>query len=379
MRVLYVIDSLVPGGSETSLAETAPHLVDAGVSLEVVYLHNHPGLQDRFEEHGIPLQCLAGGRGRVAWFSAARRLIQQRRPDLVHTTLFEADIIGRLAAASARIPVVSSLVTVGHGPAARPPDVRVLRSMGALAADAITARFVRRFHAVSYHVAEVMCQRLRIPRQRIDVIHRGRDPKVLGRCTEKRRTRARALLPAGPEEKVVLAAARHEHPKGLDILLRAFPRVAEKIPLSRLVVAGREGNQTPALYRLARSLGLERVEFLGPRRDLTDLLCAADAFILPSRWEGLPGVMLEAMALEAPIVASDLPAVREILSTDRTALLVPPQRPDLLADAIIETLVDRASAVMRVRSARARFLEGFTIQRCVDGMVSFYERAMRAS
>jgi glycosyltransferase involved in cell wall biosynthesis len=98
-------------------------------------------------------------------------------------------------------------------------------------------------------------------------------------------------------------------------------------------------------------------------------------FVVPSRWEGFGSVLLEAMALEAPIVASDLPAVREVVGDD-AALLVPPDRPDALAAAVTAVLADPDGAARRAARARERFLATFTIDRVADGMAGFYRRAL---
>jgi glycosyltransferase involved in cell wall biosynthesis len=176
---------------------------------------------------------------------------------------------------------------------------------------------------------------------------------------------------------VVLAAARHEPQKGLDVLVRALPTVRESYPTLRFLLAGREGNQTPLLIRLLEQNGLqESTQVLGERSDLADLMCAADVWVEPSRWEGGPGAVLEAMALEVPIVASDLVVYRDAI-TDRTATLVPPDDPVALAEAILGVLADRPAAAERARQARARFLARFTIERVATEMMGFHERALR--
>jgi len=214
-----------------------------------------------------------------------------------------------------------------------------------------------------------------VPRERIQVVPRGRDPVALGTRTPARRAAARATLGLEPDTPLVLAAARHEHQKGLDVLLAAFPAVAQAVPGARLAIAGRTGNQTPRLRAAADAPGLgPAVSLLGARRDVAELLCAADVFVVPSRWEGFGGVLLEAMALEASIVASDLPAVRE--AVDDTALLVPPERPAELAAAVTATLADPAAAASRGRRARERFLAGFTVDRVADAMADLYRRAL---
>jgi glycosyltransferase involved in cell wall biosynthesis len=378
MRILYIIDSLAPGGAESSLVALARLYPARGVELEVAFLHERRGFDEALATTGARLTCLAGPGGRTGWVGRAAALVRDRRPDLVHTTLFEADIVGRLAGASARVPVVSSIVNVGYGPEQRrDPGIRTWRLLSAQLADIATARLVRRFHAVSRHVADVMAGRLLVARSRLEVIPRGRDPQALGCRTAERTDRARAMLGAAPGDLLLLAVARHEYQKGLDVLLRALPTVREEFPGIRLIVAGREGNQTTALYGLASELGVaDGVMFLGARSDVAELLCAADLFVLPTRREGFPGAVLEAMALEAPIVATAIPTVAEAVLPAEHALLVPPEDAESLARTMITALESPQATRQRVEAALARFHAYFTIDRAADGMVAFYETAL---
>jgi glycosyltransferase involved in cell wall biosynthesis len=377
VHVLYVIDSLTPGGAERSLAALAPHLAARGVRLDVAYLQPRVGLQAELRAAGAELWSLDGRGGRIGWLWRVRRLAAERRPDLLHTTLFEADIAGRTAGWSRRLPVVSSLVNLAYGPEQAGRGVARWKLRGAQLADAATARSVTRFHAVSRHVAEQMGRRLRLPAERIDVVPRGRDHRLLGSRTPQRRHAARAGLGLDAGTPLVLAAARHEAQKGLDTLVEAFAAVHGELPDAKLALAGRDGAQTPRLRAAVERLGLgQAVRFLGARDDVPELLCGADLFVLPSRWEGLPGAVLEAMALEAPVVASDLPMVREAVTDGVTARLVPVDRPAALAAAILEVLGDPAAAAARAARGRADFLDRFTIERAADGMVALYRRAM---
>jgi glycosyltransferase involved in cell wall biosynthesis len=376
MRVLCLIDSLRPGGAEQSLVAMAPQLVATGIDLEVATLHDRPGLQDELTASGIRLTCLAGGGGRAGWTARTVGHVAYRRPDLIHTTLFEADIAGRVGGLVNRVPVVTSLVNPSYGPDQRDaPGLRRHKLAAAQALDVLTARSVRRFHALTTWVADTMAPRLRIDRGRIDVIPRGRDPQLLGTRTDERRTRSRRQLGLDVGTPLVLALARHEHQKGLDVLLDALPAVLADRPGTVVAIGGRSGNQTGLLERKVAELRLDgSVRFLGARRDVGDLLAAADVFVLPSRWEGLGSVLLEAMALEAPIVASDLPPVVEVLADH--ACLVPFGRPDLLAGAVVEVLTDPHGAAGRAAAARERFLERFTIQHVTKQMAEFYRRAL---
>lgn len=378
MHLFYLIDSLAAGGAERSLAGLAPEYLKREMKVDIAHLHSRPALEIEFDRSGINMFSLDGSRNRLEWIRQTTHLLKHRRPDVIHTTLFESDLVGRIAGSLSGVPVVSSLVNVAYGPEnLSDPRMKKPKVRAAQMLDAVTARRVVRFHAVTRHVSDVMSRRLRIPQTRIDVIPRGRSPASLGTRTVERGREARIELEVDIEAPLVLAAARHEHQKGLDVLLEAFHIVLEKVPQAQLVIAGREGNQTPELHAIASRLGIAKaVRFLGVRNDVPELLSAANVFVAPSRWEGLGGVLLEAMALEAPIVATDLPATREIVSDELDALLVRPDHPESIARAVQRVLLNPQDTAGRVECARTRFLNHYTISRVTDEMIAFYGRAL---
>ena len=233
-------------------------------------------------------QAMAGGSVRLRRGTQA---VRRERPDLVHTTLAEADLVGRVAGALTRTPVVSSLVNIAYGPEQLDdPKLRPWKVRAAQLADATTARLVTRFHANSANVATVMGRRLRIP---------GRSDRR--RSPRSRPPRARNEDRHPPHaEPVRRSRSTVETRSSFPQLVRSsrkvstsssmlYPAVVRDVPRTRLVVAGRDGNQSTLLRDQIERLGLTRsVSLLGPRTDVPDLLCAADAFVAPSRWEGFP-------------------------------------------------------------------------------------------
>lgn len=377
MHVIYIIDSLLGGGAERSLAALAPLYATHGIELEVIYLKERAGLQGELEAAGARLFYAGGSGGRAGNIRRIVRILRRRPPDLVHTTLFESDIAGRTAARWVGVPAVSSLVNVQYGPEHfQAPQIKQWRLRAAQLADTITARVATRMHALTEHVAITMAGRLGVPLERIDVIPRGRDPQRLGERSKERSRRTRARLGIDESVPLVVAASRQEFQKGLDVLLESWPSVIQVAPKAVLAIAGREGNQSASLRTRAADLG-PNVRFLGARDDVPDLLTAADTFVLPSRWEGLGSVLLEAMALEAPIVASDLAPIREVVSDSAT--LVPPADPAALAQALVRRLKEPDEGALLAASARSRFLEHFTIEIVADQMRCFYERAIKGS
>ena len=379
LRVLQLIDSLAPSGAERSLVSLAPHLVTEGVDVHIAYLIERGGLRADVERAGIPLYALTGGgeRGRRRrWLNLTADLLRDLRPDVVHTTLFEADLAGRRAAARMRVPCVSSLVNTAYGYTELSRDgLRRSRVWAAQAADAVTARSVTKFHALTHYVASLMGRRLFLPASRIEVIPRGRDPETLGRRSAERRNSTRHQLGIPHGVPLILAVGRQEPQKGLDVLLMALPSVRSRFPNIRVLLAGREGRATRLLAGLSEAHNLaETVTFLGRRNDVPDLLAAADVLAFPSLWEGAGGTVLEAMALECPIVAARLPVVLESVDASMAELVSPGDTAEL-ARGILAVLSNQGASDDRTRAARERFEQEFTIQVSAGRMANFYSSA----
>jgi glycosyltransferase involved in cell wall biosynthesis len=381
LRVLQLINSLAPSGAERSLAALAPHLVKEGIDVHVGYLIERGGMRTALERSEIPVHSLADGPAiRRAWTARTTALVAELRPAIVHTTLFEADLAGRQAAARLGVPCVSSLVNTAYGRTeANREGVGQIRLRAAHAADAWTARRVTRFHALTQHVATVMGRRLLIPARKIDVIPRGRDSDQLGRRSAERRAAVRDRLGIPQDVPVILAIGRQEPQKGFDVLLKSLTTVRSQRPDTRVLIAGREGRASTLLNELVRLHSLtDMVTFLGRRDDVPDLLSAADVFALPSLWEGFAGTVLEAMALECPIVASRLPTLLETID-ESTAALVASGDPDQLARTVVAVLADSSSAGTRARAARRRFEQDFTIEVSARRIADLYYRVAVAA
>lgn len=371
VKVLVVIDSLVPAGAERSLVQTAPLLRDRDVDLEVVTIHDRPGLQQVLIDEGIRVDALDGS-GRLAWARGLSSHIDRFRPDLVHTTLFEAGLAGRLAGRRHRVPVLSTYASEPYGPERFDnPGRPTSKVRAAQATEILSLRLARRVHAVSDPVAESVATRLRYPRDRIDVVTRGRDPEWIGRRSDERRRTARAMLGVVDDQLLALTVARNEYIKGLDTLIDAAPSILASAPSTVFLIAGRPTPITEELQARARDRGLgDRLRFLGERSDVPDLLAAADVFVLPTRNEGFPGAVVEAMAMEVPVLATDIPTVRVVVD-DATAVLVPVDDPAALANGF-EDAVHGSRRRDRVKCARTTFEQRLTLAPVADAMAAMY-------
>ena len=303
------------------------------------------------------------------------------RPDVVHTALYVADQVGRLAAIGTGTPVVSSFVNTPYDPArTNDPNVKRWRLTAARAVDAVTGRLlVRRFHAVSDGVRDANCLALWIPTSRVTVAERGRETAQLGECSGERRRRVRAALGVGDDDTpVVLNLGRLDHQKGQLVLVEATAAVLRELPTVQVLIAGKDGSAADELRaRLAADPVLvPHVQLLGHRRDVGDLLCAADVLVVSSHVEGTAGVALEAMAIGTPIVSTRVAGAGGILADGRNALLVPIADPQALARGIVRVLTDPDLAARLAAQGRDDFRSRFTVDAAADRMVDLYRSVL---
>ena len=169
----------------------------------------------------------------------------------------------------------------------------------------------------------------------------------------------------------VLAAGELSTNKNLGQVLRAWRLVLQAVPDAILLVAG-EGPQSAGLRRLAARLGIARsVSFLGHRRDLPQLLAQARVVVSASRREGLPRVILEAMAAARPVVATDIRGHRDLIEHGRTGFLVPPRDPAAMAGAMIQLLTEPTLAAAMGERA-SQLASGYAVERVVAVMDDIY-------
>jgi glycosyltransferase involved in cell wall biosynthesis len=380
LRVLFVINGLGTGGAERSLAEMLPIFVGEGVEPIVVTLRpRSEGVEGSVRSEGYDVRLVDGARW-PARLRRMRKLIRSERPDVVHTAIFEADVAGRIAAWGTGVPVLTSLVNTSYAKERlADPHVSRLKLSAVRRIDAWTSRHLtHHFHAITNAVKDAAVGSLGIPSQRITVVERGRDPARLGTPDTQRRRRARKVLDISEDAEVLVNVGRQEYQKGQRYLLEAMASLAGSRDRLVLLVAGREGHASAELKELHQQLGLDgRVRYLGHRPDVPELLCAADAFVFPSLYEGLGGAVVEAMGLGLPVIASDLPALREVVEDGRSGLLVPLCSPEAIADAVTTVLDAPHRGRAMGRRGRAIYEERFTVERSALRMLALYRSIVR--
>jgi glycosyltransferase involved in cell wall biosynthesis len=293
------------------------------------------------------------------------RFIRRENIALVHCHLFTASLFG---AGIARMAGVGAVLETCHGPELW----RMGKGLrGRFWVDRQVGRLVDKYIAVSHAAARHLIATKGVPKSKVRVIHNGRDLPRFAPTDSRRRAATRAALGLG-DQPACLTLARLDDQKGHRHLIDALAILAPRRPNLVTLLAG-EGPLEQALRAQCAALGLaDRVRFLGHRRDVPELLEAADLVVLPSLYEGLPLVAIEALAARRPMVATEVDGTPEVVIHERTGLLAPPANPPALA-AAIERLLDDPALASRLASEGCKFVqENFALQRQIEQTAALY-------
>ena len=290
---------------------------------------------------------------------------------IVHTHSSKAGILGRWAAWLARVPII---VHTPHGHVFYGYYGRIPSYMFILL-ERLTARITDKIITLTEQGIREHVERHIAPREKFTSIHSGVE---LSRYTEPRPDpiMARKQLGLSPDWPVVGSVGRFEPVKGYDTLLEAAALLRTRQPKVRFLLAG-EGKEESRLKRLAKELRVEdRVFFLGWQQEIPEILSALDLFVLPSRNEGMGRALVQAMAMGKPIVATRVGGVPEVLGEGEAGLLVPPDDPVQLSQAIEQLLTDRELA-RKLGEGGKRRAPAYSAERMVAEIESLYETLLR--
>jgi glycosyltransferase involved in cell wall biosynthesis len=367
IRVLHVVPDLVPYGLENMVAGLASALDRRRFEPAVasLYAESRGGLEPALRSAGVRLYHLGKRRGLdVRMYPRLRRVLRDFRPHILHTHNYVLRYTYPVALA-ARVP---AMIHTLHSVADREVDragqwlnrFAFRRNVRAVAISGeVSASFLRTY---GFSEAALIPNGIAL------------DPY---RESAGRRTASRRALGLRSGEFAFLCVARFAVPKDHPTLLEAFSRGPGLRPHTRLLLAG-DGALRAQTEELAARLGIQgRVTFLGRRTDLPDVLAAADAAVLSSRWEGSPLSIMEAMAAGRPVVASAVGGIPELVRNGEDGFLVPPADPAAMADAMCR-LCDCAAADLAAmgRAAAERAGERFGLAAMVRSYAEFYHRAL---
>ncbi len=369
-RILQVLTRLAVRGVPRHVLDLSAGLLARGHQVEIIAGRSEPGegsLWEEAERRQLPaiylpaLQRAVSPSADTAAFVGLYQKIRRTRPDLVHTHISKAGVLGRLAARLAGVPVV---VHTYHGQVEELEGAS-LKSRLLRGGEKLAARRTDALIAVSGETAAGLealglgaSHQYRVIRNGIDLEYFTPDLDA-----------APAVVPGSP---LLGAIASLTPEKGLDLLLGALGSLAPRYPQLGLCVVG-DGPLRGELEAQARGLGLEaRVHFAGNVADVRPYLQAFDLLVVPSRREGQGRVLMEAMAMGRPVVAARVGGIPELVHHGHNGWLVPPEDPAALGQAIAALLDDAGLRTALAQEGRRGAEREFGLEQMVTQVEQLY-------
>jgi glycosyltransferase involved in cell wall biosynthesis len=371
-RFLIIIDSLFTGGAEYSTLLWMEWLLAKGYDVRMVLLKpKNPSYKISDFKIDPARVTMLNTNGVYARYKALKQIIQVFKPAVVHSVLNASNFTTRaIRILHGGFKHVESLVNQPYSQERLSDQslntfkIRLLQIY-----DILTQKAgVQHFHANSQAVADHYMQAVNVPANKITVIPRGRTDNtyIHQKDTLRRQYGAEFNIPA--DHIWLINTGRHEYQKAHDVLLEALSLLQSKVPHT-LLIAGREGKETAKIYKLIDQYNLkDRVCLLGHRTDIPQLLAAADIFVFPSRYEGMPGALIEACSAGLPAICTDLPCMREVVDGN-SANFFPLNDAKALSIQLDQMLNDASLLTKMGKEALKQFQEKFRLERIHERML----------
>lgn len=384
IHLLHLIEDLGPGGAERLLYTNLKHLDPERFQHTVLTVFSSTGhWADPIRQLGVNIESLGctSLRDFPVGIARLRKRLKIDPPDLIHTHLWAANVIGRIAGRLAGVPVISSVHNPDHEPEAWEDGSDVSRTKRVLAReiDRLSARFgCDRMIAVSEYTRQSAHRCLGFPLERIELLYNPIDAEVFASAGDPEHDRKALLseLQLAEDSLLLLNIGRLTPQKGQIYAVRALPNILKQYPTTNLVLVGiaTDNQWFAGLQAEIQLLGVaDHVHFLGARSDVPNLLRACDIFIFPSLYEGLGMALIEAMAAGCACIASAGGPLPEIVQPGVDGLLVEPRNEKLLGEAVCELLGNSSRRTSMGAAARESALKRFQPQPAADKLATIYE------
>lgn len=370
LRVLHIITQSRPFGGAQQNTLALVTRMDRTRFASHVACGPHGPLIEAARTEGVPVTVLPTLDNPLRPLADARALAGMIRLcrgfDIVHTHSTKAGVLGRLAAAICRAPVVIHTIHAVPFDEFQRPLIRCLARW----AERIAARWSDRLVSIGDTLAEDFARAGVCSRERIVTIRSGIDFSRFEVAVDGAEVRVR--LGIAPEAPVVGCVGHMREAKGYPYLLEAAALLRRRFAGLRAVIIG-DGPRWDEVRRRARELDLDDCcLFLGRRQDVPELLHAMDLYAQASLWEGIPRAIQEALYVGLPVVATDVNGTSEVVEHGVTGLLAPPRDARALAQAIGDLLCDRSRAARLGAAGRLKMSGEFSIERTVQKTEELY-------
>ncbi len=365
MRILFILPELKIGGAENQFIRLAEGLRQRGHDARILCAFVEGRYASWAREKKIPLQVLGASGWGPSLMNQLAQVFSDTAFDVVHTCVFSLHVFVGVPARKAGVPVILS--SRRGLELEQPLKLLWLEKAGNLFVDHVIAN--------ADAVREHFKKREHLSCSKISTIHNGIDLSEFQTGTGRQAIRREFNIPQ--DAPVVGTIANFSEYKGYPYLLEAANLVLKEMPAGRFLLVG-DGPLLEKMKEIARKLEHgSRIIFAGSRRDSASFLDAFDVFIFSSLSEGLPNVVMEAMAMQKPIVSTPAGGIPELLEHNATGLLVPFRDSKSMAEALLTLFKDPEKARRLGSAARAKVGTEFTVERLVKSHECAYQTLLR--
>ena len=359
-RILHVIDSFDLGGAQEALVNLVACSDRSRFAPEVATMHGRGIYWEKFRALGVPVHSLSPHKFVPLYVWNLFRLLLTGEYDIIHCHLIASNLVAKPLAALLGIPL-----RINHDQA---NDEYRHRDKMRLALDAFANRFSTHICGVSVSIVEFLVKHEGVPREKISLVHNAIDLRRFTPAPERRaELRREWRLP--PDAPVVAGIGRLNYQKNFPLFLEIAAEIRRSHPGAIFVIAG-TGPEENAL----RERGGANVRFLGFVADTARLYGAVDVLLMPSRFEGLPMTLLEAMAMRVPVVASRLDGIAEVISDGVDGLLAAASAKGEFVAHIRSLLDDPSRAAQLAGRAFQKVTAHFSAERMTREVEAIYTR-----
>ncbi|MDD1640435.1 MAG: TIGR03088 family PEP-CTERM/XrtA system glycosyltransferase [Methylococcaceae bacterium] len=368
--IAHVLFRLGTGGLENGVVNLINTMPDEKYQHVVICMTDYTDFRNRIKKDDVQVYCLNKKPGKdFAVYFRLWKLLREIKPDILHTrnlSALEAQLSGLLAGIKHRV----------HGEHGRDIDDVDGTNPRYVLLRRLFQPAIQRYIPMSKDLETWLINQIRVPTKKITQIYNGVDLSRFKISGDK----PAGLLPPGFRSSDLLligTVGRLDPVKDQITLVQAFIHLVNTYPAERnkvrLVLVG-AGLLQPKLRELSLEAGIDDlIWFAGERNDVADLMQALDLFVLPSINEGISNTILEAMATELPVIATDVGGNPELVINNQTGYLVPKQNPIAMAEAFKKYLDNRSLLASHGKAGRARCESTFSLKRMITDYMNVYD------
>lgn len=362
INILQLVNGFAIGGGELKLLELVKNVSTEKYNTFVCSVGQGGPLQEEFKKVCPNVYVLnKKHRFDISLVFKVAKLMKKEKIDIVQTTLFYADVIGAIAAKMAKVSVVISWEVVTQ-------SFKAIHRM----AYKVAQRNIDMVITVSDAINKKMVEVRKIGSRKVKTIHYGVDLTKFHLNGQEKSLR-RKELGFSDNDILVGTVARLTEQKGHKYLLPAAQGIVKRFRNVKFVFIG-DGPLRSDIESQICSLNIKsNCKLLGFRTDVKEILNLFDVFVLPSLYEGLPNVVLEAMACGNPVVATAVDGTVEAVEHGVTGLLVSPKNPEALEEALISLITDKDKMILMGKNGRKRVEKFFSLDKQIEKFEELYD------